>query len=103
MAFLASNIDFGINLYIVIEGFWFSLPHGGPHVFFLNIRNWQTITRDAIVLLLVTSSDTLMVRLSLVVPITLLIFLFRSIVYTASGAATFTSLSSPSPFSLQKP
>ena len=103
MAFLTSNIDFGINLYLMIKGFWFFLPQGGPDIFFLNLRNWQTILREVMGQLLVTASDTLMARLSLVIPITLLIFSFRSIVYTASGAAISTSPSSPSPFSSQKP
>jgi hypothetical protein len=103
MAFLISNIDFGINLYLMIKGFWFSLPQGGPDVFFADVQNWQTILREVVSQLLVTASDTLMVMHSLVIPITLIIPLLRSIAYTASGAATSMLPSSPSAFSLQKP
>jgi hypothetical protein len=102
MAFLISNLDFGINLYLMIKGFWFSLPQGGPDVFFEDPKNWQTVLREIISQLLVTAGDTLMVIPSLVIPITLLMPLLRSIAYTASGAATSTLSSSPSPFSSQK-
>ena len=71
MAFLISNLDFGINLYLMIKGFWYSLPQGGPDVFFEDPQNWQTVLREITSQLLVTTGDSLMVMLSLVIPITL--------------------------------
>ena len=102
MAFVASNVDFGINLYLMIKGFWYSLPQGGPDMFFEDVSNWQTILKESTSQLLVTAGDSLMVMSFLVIPITSLI-LFRSIAYTASGAAISTSPSSPSAFSSQQP
>ena len=61
MAFIASNVDFAINLYLLIKAFWLSLPQGGPDVFFANLSNWQTVLREITYQLLVSACDTLMV------------------------------------------
>jgi hypothetical protein len=103
IVFVVSNVDFAINFYLMIKGFWFSLPQGGPDVFFTDFRNWQTIARETIAQSMIAIGDTLMVLHFLFIPITLLIHLFRSIAYTASGTATSTSPFSPAPFSWHKP
>jgi hypothetical protein len=68
IAFVACNIDFALNVYLMIKGFWFSLPQGGPDVFFADFRNWQTIGRESIAQSMVTMGDTLMVMPFLLSP-----------------------------------
>ena len=106
VAFVLSNIDFAINLYLLVKGFWFSLPHGGPDVFFADLQNWQTVLREITYQLIVSASDTLMVgglpsqSRYRYIPIHLPT---RFTACTVSGAATSTSSSSPSSFSSPKP
>ncbi|KAF8888749.1 hypothetical protein BD779DRAFT_1672088 [Infundibulicybe gibba] len=61
IGFVASNIDFGINLYLLLQGFWFWLPKGGPDVFFMDLGNWQTIFREVNYQVLVSVCDAFMV------------------------------------------
>ncbi|KAF8888748.1 hypothetical protein BD779DRAFT_1470036 [Infundibulicybe gibba] len=61
IGFVASNIDFAINLYLLLEGFWFWIPKGGPDAFFMNLGNWQTVLREFNYQILVSVCDAFMV------------------------------------------